>query len=133
MKVKFTLLGACLLTFFSASFYHNDGVAFTYTYQIRANSYQSKDELRLYSVKEKLIETYEKICFGYAERYHQDILKLHLEDFRFSSDIKPYYQNGRIILTIGSGLGYTIQGTLRKNECDGNVIREKIYFFEFFS
>ncbi len=133
MKLHLTLLGATFLTLFSNTLKSNDGIVFAYSYRIYANSYQTSDKLKVYSIKEKLIDTYEEICFGYNERYYQDLIKLHLSDFRFDSSITPYYQNGKIVLKIGKGVGYSIEGSLRKNSCDENVIREKFYFFELFS
>ena len=130
LKVSLSVMAFGAVTYLS---YQNlEPYNFTYRFMIIANSYSLNDEKKAFDVKEKLIKKYEYLCFGLDESYHKDIVKSHIDDFKFEKNITSYYSKGMIVLKIGNGLGYTIKGNLRKSECDDYVINEKIYFFEIF-
>ncbi|MGN1295523.1 MAG: hypothetical protein ACI4U5_03865 [Bacilli bacterium] len=104
--------------------------SFKYMYSIRAASYSPLDEGTLYTYKEKLIDIYENLCLDVDERYHEQLIKNNIKLFSFNSAATSYYANGMINVVIGKGKGSKIQGRLRKNSCDNEVIREKIYIFD---
>lgn len=103
---------------------------FKYMYSIRAASYSLLDEGTLYTYKEKLIDIYEDLCLDVDEKYHEQLIKNNIKLFSFSSEITSFYSSGMINVIIGKGKGSKIQGRLRKNSCDNEVIREKIYIFD---
>lgn len=109
-----------------------NGSNFKYLYQIKANSYSPKDSVALYYYKEKLIDQYEDIAFSLKEEYLSEVLRTNISKFKFDDKCIPSYKNGVIILTIGEGKGSLIEGKLRYNTCDNDVIREKIYIFDIF-
>ena len=105
---------------------------FQYQYKVVGNSYHPFDQNQIYFYKEKLIDTYEYLVFGFDEREHGNIIKNNIDSFVFDDYCIAAYQEGQIVLIIGNGLGPIYKGKLRKNECDENVIREKFYIFELF-
>lgn len=108
------------------------GATFKYLYQIKANSYTPRDSVNLYYYKEKLIDKYEDIAFSIKEEYLSETLKQNISEFKFDSSCYPEYKNGVIVLTLGQGKGSVIEGRLRFNNCDNDVIREKIFIFDIF-
>ena len=105
---------------------------FQYQYKVVGNTYHPFDQTQIYFYKEKLIDTYEYLVFGFDEREHGNIIKNNIDSFVFDDNCIAAYQEGQIVLIIGNGLGPIYKGKLRKNECDENVIREKFYIFELF-
>ena len=77
--------------------------------------------------------TYTELCFEYLERDYQDIIIENIDLFKFDEYCYPDYKNGAIIIVIGNGNGPTYKGDLRKNSCDGSVVREKFYIYELFN
>ena len=73
-----------------------------------------------------------QLCFEYLERDYQDIIIENIDLFKFDEYCYPDYKNGAIIIVIGNGNGPTYKGDLRKNSCDGSVVREKFYIYELF-
>lgn len=110
----------------------NEPISFEYKYKVISNSNHPFDVKEAYNYKEKLIDQYESLVFGYQERDYQTIIKQNLNLFEFSEDCSCYY-NGQIVLVIGNGTGLTLEGDLRHNVCDENAIREKFYIFELFN
>ena len=105
---------------------------FQYQYKVVGNSYHPFDQNQIYFYKEKLIDNYEYLVFGFDEKEHGNIIKNNIDTFVFDDNCIASYQQGQIILIIGNGLGPIYKGKLRKNECDESVIREKFYIFELF-
>ena len=105
---------------------------FQYQYKVVGYSYHPFDQNQIYFYKEKLIDTYEYLVFGFDEREHGNIIKNNIDSFVFDDNCISAYQEGQIVLIIGIGLGPIYKGKLRKNECDESVIREKFYIFELF-
>lgn len=132
MKLKVTFSVLLTGTIMYMNFSNTEPYNFAYKFMIITNSYSLEDQKRGFDIKEKLINEYEYLCFDINEKYHKDIIKSHISDFKFEKDISSYYSNGQIVLRIGNGIGYVIKGNLRKTKCDDSVIDEKIYFFEIF-
>ena len=130
MKIKLLcVLCTSVLTVFTSV--KKVDTSFKYMYSFRASSYSPLDEGTLYTYKEKLIDIYEDLCLNVEERYHEQLIRNNIKLFSFnSSSITAFYSNGMINVVIGKGKGSKIQGRLRKNSCDNEVIREKIYIFD---
>lgn len=107
-------------------------INFQYQYRVVGNSYHPFDQNQIYFYKEKLIDNYEKLVFGFEEREYGSIIENNISSFEFDNNCIASYQKGEIILIIGNGLGPLYKGKLRRNECDESVIREKFYIFELF-
>ena len=108
-------------------------ISFEYRYEIIMNSYHPFEQSKVYEYKEKLIDVYEELCLEKEEREHQDIIINNIDLFKFDEYCIPFYDKGAIKIIIGNGNGPTYKGTLRRNECDGNSIREKLYIYELFN
>lgn len=106
--------------------------SFKYKFVITANSFHPVDEINLYYYKEQLIDQYEKLVFGLDQKTYEEVIRINIHTFAFDSNCTPSYYEGKIKLIIGKGKGKTIEGVLRKDECDSSVIREKIYIFDLF-
>lgn len=132
--MKLFFLSTCILSSlaFLASNLKDVSSSFKYSYQIKANSFSPRDNVNLYYYKEKLIDKYEEIAFTLKEEYLSDALRTNISAFKFDDTCFPSYSNGSIILTIGKGKGTVVEGKLRQNICDEDVIREKIYIFDIF-
>ena len=86
----------------------------------------------LYSYKEHLIETYEKVLLTTDSSFKNEYLNSYIETFDYKNAVTKYV-NGVIIQTIGKGYGKKISGDLRVSECDEEPIREKFYIFDLFN
>ena len=128
-KVLISLISTGILFFF---FFIEKASTFKYLYQIKGNSFATKDCIDIYYYKEKLIDKYEDIAFTIKEEYLDEALKTNISLFKFDDKCFPSYKNGILLLTIGEGKGSLIEGKLRYNACDSEVIREKIYIFDIF-
>lgn len=129
IKVLISLISTGILFFSSVS---EKASTFKYLYQIKGNSFATKDCIDIYYYKEKLIDKYEDIAFTIKEEYLDEALKTNISLFKFDDKCFPSYKNGILLLTIGEGKGSLIEGKLRYNACDSEVIREKIYIFDIF-
>lgn len=129
LKFLISLFSSALIIFSNVKDY---GTTFNYVYQIKANSFSPKDTIDLYYYKEKLIDKYEDISFSIDSTYLLESLKVNISQFKFDEKCFPEIKNGALILTIGNGKGSLIEGKLRQNICDENVIRDKIYILEIF-
>lgn len=121
-----------LLTTLSVSFKDNKSTKFLYKYEIRAATNSTKDLYDLYSYKEHLIETYEKVLLTTDSSFKNEYLNSYIETFDYKDAVTKYV-NGVIIQTIGKGHGKKISGDLRVSECDEEPIREKFYIFDLFN
>ena len=128
-KVLISLISTGILFFSSVS---EKASTFKYLYQIKGNSFATKDCIDIYYYKEKLIDKYEDIAFTIKEEYLDEALKTNISLFKFDDKCFPSYKNGILLLTIGEGKGSLIEGKLRYSACDSEVIREKIYIFDIF-
>lgn len=121
-----------LLTTLSVSFKDNKSTKFLYKYEIRAATNSTKDLYDLYSYKEHLIETYEKVLLTTDSSFKNEYLNSYIETFDYKDAVTKYV-NWVIIQTIGKGYGKKISGDLRVSECDEEPIREKFYIFDLFN
>ena len=121
-----------LLTTLSVSFKDNKSTKFLYKYEIRAATNSTKDLYDLYSYKEHLIETYEKVLLTTDSSFKNEYLNSYIETFDYKNAVTKYVK-GVIIQTIGKGYGKKISGDLRVSECDEEPIREKFYIFDLFN
>lgn len=121
-----------LLTTLSVSFKDNKSTKFLYKYEIRAATNSTKDLYDLYSYKEHLIETYEKVLLTTDSSFKNEYLNSYIETFDYKDAVTKYV-NGVIIQKIGKGFGKKISGDLRVSECDEEPIREKFYIFDLFN
>lgn len=121
-----------LLTTLSVSFKDNKSTKFLYKYEIRAATNSTKDLYDLYSYKEHLIETYEKVLLTTDSSFKNEYLNSYIETFDYKDAVTKYV-NGVIIQTIGKCFGKKISGDLRVSECDEEPIREKFYIFDLFN
>lgn len=110
----------------------NEPISFSYTYKVIGASNNIIDVKNAYLYKERLIDTYEDLVFDYSSNEHQKIIEDNLDKFRFDEHCYVHY-NGTIILIIDQGLGYTLEGKLKKNVCDEETKNEKFYIFELFN
>lgn len=106
--------------------------SFEYKYQIKTNSYSPLDDAAGYYYKEQMIDKFEYELFTLDSSDHTSYVINNLDHFKLSDDASVSYQMGTICITLGQGKGKIIKGQFRKNECDGEVIREKYYILELF-
>lgn len=128
-KVLISLISSAIFLVSSVS---EKTSTFKYLYQIKGNSFATRDCIDIYYYKEKLIDKYEDIAFTLKEEYLDEVFRTNISLFKFDDKCFPSYKNGIILLTIGEGKGSLIEGKLRYNACDSEVIREKIYIFDIF-
>lgn len=110
----------------------NNPITFEYKYKVVSASNNPFDLQEAYTLKEKLIDQYESLVFGYQERDYSTIIRQNINLFEFTDDCSSFY-NGQIVLIIGNGKGISLTGDLKHNICDENAIREKFYIFELFN
>ena len=114
------------------SFKYNKSTKFLNKYEIRYSTNSTKDLYDLYSYKEHLIETYEKVLLTTDSSFKNEYLNSYIETFDYK-DAVTNYVTGVIIQTIVIGYGKNISGDLRVSECDEEPIREKFYIFDLFN
>ena len=105
---------------------------FDYSYTVVASSNSASDLLKLYNVKEKLIDNYEALVFNINENYHEQTIKDNLDYFS-GEDYVAYYRNNELYIVIGDGNGKSISGDLRRNSCDSKPVRVQFFFSKFFN
>jgi len=105
---------------------------FNYSYTVVASSNSASDLLKLYNVKEKLIDNYEALVFNINENYHEQTIKDNLDYFS-GEDYVAYYRNNELYIVIGDGNGKSIAGDLRRNSCDSKPVRVQFFFSKFFN
>lgn len=128
----FFILGAAMLTVLSSAM-EIPKVPFQYSYEIVSNSRSAKDVTELYYYKEKIIDAYESYIMPLGYEKIEEAVKNNLQLFCFQEDARCSYINGTIVVLLGNAKGVEMKGQLRKNTCDGTVIREKIFILELFS
>ncbi len=106
---------------------------FSYRYEIVSSSRSPSDMTELYYYKEQLIDTYEQYFMPLGAEKIEEAVKNSIGVFIFNEKARSYYINGTIVVLLGNARGVTLEGQLRKNECDGTVIREKFYILDLFS
>lgn len=106
---------------------------FSYRYEIRANSASVQDQMMLYTYKELLVDTYDETCLSLPQSYHDQAVREHIADFSIEGKTTAKLSYGTIVVKVGSGLGPSIRGDLRRSVCDEEVVNTKFFFFEIFS
>lgn len=77
-----------LLTTLSVSFKDNKSTKFLYKYEIRAATNSTKDLYDLYSYKEHLIETYEKVLLTTDSSFKNEYLNSYIETFDYKDAVQ---------------------------------------------
>lgn len=123
---------ALLATLGCFSFASENSEPFAYRYEIRANSSAIQDQMMLYTYKELLVDYYDELCLKLPASYHDQAIRENITNFSIEGKTSAKLSYGTILIKVGSGLGPSIRGDLRKSVCDEEVIDTKFFFFEIF-
>ena len=104
---------------------------FTYEYRIVLNSNSMGDLLDGYTYKEYLIDEYNVLINYLDPSLHQDAVINNIDKFaKDGSSAK--YEDGVIVVYVGSADGDALKGKLKKDACDTSNVRVKFYFSKYF-
>ena len=104
---------------------------FTYEYTVILNSNSMSDLLNGYTYKEYLIDEYNDIINYLDPSLHQDAVINNIDKFAKDGSVSKY-ENGKIVVYVGSAKGSSIHGELKKNSCDTSNVRIKFFFSKLF-
>ncbi len=129
---KIVISLSCLTSILGVSYYAPKEEQFNYQYEIRANSNSMSDQMMLYTYKKILISTYEELCLDIAPEQHATTLINNIDKFKIEGKSKAYLKFGTLVMVVGSGLGPSIKGSLRKSTCDEDPIDTRFFIFDLF-
>lgn len=99
------------------------------TYEIR---YDAKTT-QTYALKEEVQEAYTKLVHGVHQESFVQMVMYNLEVFEFEDEIKAEWNNNRLLITQGDGLGTTVRGELVANSVCVPEVKPKSFLEELFN
>lgn len=128
--IKKILSSAFLLSSLLLGFTSNKQ-EFNYSYEVYASSNSLGDLIKLYTYKEYLIDKYNELVNYLDPELHDEVIKENINEFAKTGS-KATLENGKIVVRIGEAKGKKISGNLKKEPCDVEPVRVKLFFSDFF-